>query len=98
MELNSIFNRLWTDYATLNPSAAKILDLFRSEGETVVNDHIAFRTVDDPRINIEVIARPFIRHGYQQRGEYVFRDKHLYAMHFELPGMEEAPRIFHQSA
>ncbi len=94
MELNSIFNRLWTDYATLNPSAAKILDLFRSEGETVVNDHIAFRTIDDPRINIEVIARPFIRHGYQQRGEYVFRDKHLYARHFELPGMEDAPRIF----
>ena len=94
MKLDTIFNRLWNDYILQNPSAGKIHKLFTDEGESVVNDHIAFRTLDFPEINIDVLARPFISEGYEPRGEYVFKDKHLFARHFELPGSENAPRIF----
>jgi len=94
MDINALFSRLWTDYTAANPSAQKIVDLFTGEGETVANDHIAFRTLDDPRINIDIIAIPFIRHGYKPMGEYRFNDKHLYARHYEIPGNPEMPRVF----
>jgi hypothetical protein len=94
MNLTTIFGRLWSDYARQNPSSDKIFDLFWKEGENVVNDHIAFRTLDLPQIDIDVVAKPFIENGYQPKGEYYFNDKHLFARHFELPGDENAPRIF----
>jgi hypothetical protein len=94
MDIDALFDRLWTDYTNSNPSARKIVELFEKEGEVVVNDHIAFRTLDDPRINIDIIAFPFIRNGYVPKGEYFFEDKHLYARHYELPGNHLAPRVF----
>lgn len=94
MNLDNIFNRLWNDYITQNPSAGKIYDMFTNEGEKVVNDHIAFRTLDLSEINIDVLARPFISNGYIAKGEYSFKEKHLFAKHYELPGDNKAPRIF----
>jgi hypothetical protein len=94
MNLDTIFNRLWSDYITQNPSAGKIYNLFIKEGENVVNDHIAFRTLDFPEINIDVLAKPFISNGYKAKGEYVFKEKHLFAKHFELEDDKNAPRIF----
>lgn len=94
MELNQMFDRLWADYTAYNPSARKILEIFTNEGETVVNDHIAFRTLNDPRVHIDEIATPFTSHGYVPRGEYIFEDKHLFAKHYELPERRNAPRIF----
>ena len=93
LELKSVFNRLWKDYKDQNPSVGKIHDLFINEGEEVVNDHIAFRTLDLPEINIEVLAKPFALSGYLPKGEYVFKDKHLLARHFELPDDKGAPRV-----
>ena len=94
MNLDTIFNRLWVDYTERNPSVQKIVALFDREGEIIKNDHIAFRTLDYPAINIDVIARPFIRQGYAAKGEYVFKDKHLFARHFEIPDNPGAPRVF----
>jgi len=94
MNLENILNRLWTDYSDQNPSAGKIFKLFTDEGETVVNDHIAFRTLDNPMINIDVIARQFINNGYVPKGDYQFKDKHLFARHFELPSDITKPRVF----
>jgi hypothetical protein len=94
MNLKILFEKLWNEYRSTNPSAGKIYNLFTGEGETVINDHIAFRTVDHPDVNIDVLSRLFVRNGYVAKGEYHFSDKHLYAKHFELPGDENAPRIF----
>jgi hypothetical protein len=94
MELDHIFEKLWVDYTGLNPSALKILNLFTREGEAVVNDHIAFRTLNDPRIGIDKIAFPFLQQGYKPMGDYKFEDKHLFAKHFEITEDENAPRIF----
>jgi hypothetical protein len=94
MDLDTIFNRLWVDYTERNPSVQKIVDLFDREGETIKNDHIAFRTLDYPAINIDVIARPFVQKGYAAKGEYLFKDKHLFARHFDIPDNPGAPRVF----
>jgi hypothetical protein len=94
MELNDLFNRLWSEYASQNPSANKVYSLLEKEGEKVVNDHIAFRTIDYPEMNIDVLATPFLNKGYVPKGEYVFEEKHLFARHYELPSVEESPRIF----
>ncbi len=94
MELKYILDRLWKDYSDQNSSVGKIFNLFKNEGEDVVNDHIAFRTLDFPDMNIDVVAKPFIAAGFVPKGEYFFKDKHLYAKHFELPGDDRAPRVF----
>jgi len=89
-----IFDRLWLDYITRNPEVKKIHDLFISEGEQVVNDHIAFRTFDDIRVNVDVFSKPFIDAGYVYKGEYYFTEKHLYARHYEHKKFISAPRVF----
>jgi hypothetical protein len=94
MNLDIIFIRLWNDYIAQNPSAGRIYNLFKDEGESVVNDHIAFRTLDYPVINIDVIAKPFLSNGYVEKGEYHFREKHLFARHFEHKDYSNMPRIF----
>ena len=94
MKAETIFERLWKQYVDENPSAGEIFKLFSDKGERVVNDHVAFRTFDDPRVNIDVLARPFIAAGYVPAGEYYFEVKKLRARHYELPGDPESPRVF----
>ncbi len=89
-----IFQKLWAAYTDQNPSAQLIHDLFTKENEIIVNDHVAFRTFDDPRMNIKVLAKKFLKAGYKFVGEYVFEDKHLNAVHLEHPSEENAPRVF----
>ena len=89
-----LFDPIWVDYLKQNPQVKKIYELFLGLEEDVVNDHIAFRTFNDSRINIDVLAKPFIEAGYEFKGEYYFKEKHLYAKHFELKGFKDAPRIF----
>lgn len=89
-----IFNRLWTSYTAQNPQARQIFDLFVSQGENIVNDHIALRTFKDVRTGIDVLAKPFIHEGYVQKGEYTFPEKHLTARHYEHPDLKDLPRVF----
>jgi Domain of unknown function (DUF1338) len=89
-----INQKLWEQYARLNPQVKAIHRLLEERGERVVNDHIALRTYNDPRVGLEVLARPFIQLGYQPRGEYSFSDKKLRARHFELDADPAAPKIF----
>jgi hypothetical protein len=83
--LTQLLDNLWTDYSRLNPQARRIHDLLRARGETVVNDHIAFRTYDDPRVGLDRLADAFLRHGYEPRGQYTFKEKKLLARHYEHP-------------
>lgn len=89
-----LFDKVWSDYTQLNPEVKQIHDLFTAMGERVANDHIAFRTFNDPRINIEVLSKAFLKVGYVFKGEYTFEKKHLYARHFELAEFKDAPRVF----
>lgn len=94
MEAQQVFDRLWADYISQNPAAKRVYDLFTSEGETVYNDHIAFRTFNDARINVEVLSQEFLKVGYEYKGSYHFEQKKLNAKHFEHKTFKDAPRVF----
>lgn len=94
MNTKEIFDKLWLEYITQNPEAERIYDSFTREGEKVENDHIAFRTIYDTRLNVDVVARPFLLAGYEQKGYYIFEDKHLTAKHYEHKSLTDAPRVF----
>lgn len=91
--LQNLLARMWTDYTQLNPAAKKIFDLFTQEGERVLNDHVAYRTFKHPRLGIKSLAQHIEKYGYVAKGEYIFKEKKLYAQHFEHPN-KELPKIF----
>lgn len=94
IQAQQLFDRLWAGYTLQNPEALSIFNLFVKKGETVVNDHIAFRTFNDRRINIDILAKPFMAAGYLYKDSYKFVDKHLSARHYEHPDLSDAPRVF----
>lgn len=94
MEIAMIFERFWNRFSTENPHAKRIYDLFTARGEKVVHDHIALRTFDDPRMNMDVISRIFTESGYEARGNYEFKVKKLRGMHFEHKNDPNAPKVF----
>ncbi len=94
MNSTIFFEELWKQYTSKTPSAKKVKSLFEANGNTIVNDHIAIRTFNDPRVSIDVLAKPFIAMGYVSKGEYHFEAKKLYAQHFEHTTDTNAPKIF----
>lgn len=93
MSLDTLLQKMWADYCELNPAAKRIYDIFTAQGETVLNDHIALRTFNHPRLGIESLAQHFKKFGYIEKGEYTFVEKKLYAKHYEHPDMDN-PKIF----
>lgn len=93
MQLAELFEKLWQDYGKINPLAHRVHKLLTERGESVLNDHVAFRTYDHQNINLEKMAAVFKKHGYQPKGEYVFVEKKLFAVHFEHPN-KDLPKIF----
>lgn len=93
LNLDQLLAQMWTDYCQLNPSAKKIHDLFVAEGETVINDHIALRTFNHPRLGIETLAQTFKKLGYTEKNTYEFKEKKLFAKHYEHPDLRQ-PKIF----
>lgn len=91
--LPDLLDKMWKDYTHMNPQALKIYNLFIERGDRVQNDHIALRTFNHPKVNVDVLARPFIEGGYEYRQDYHFPEKKLYAKHFEHPD-EQMPKIF----
>lgn len=89
--LDGLLEAMWQDYTAMNPQARRIHELFTARGETVVNDHIALRTFNLPRVNIDVLAHAFVRSGYHPCGNYEFPAKKLVARHYEAEGR---PKVF----
>jgi len=75
--LPDLLDKMWQEYITINPLAKKVSDLLASQGEVVHNDHIALRTFNHPRVNVDVIAQPFLESGYVFKGDYHFVEKKL---------------------
>lgn len=93
ISLETLLEKMWIDYTHLNPEAKRIYDIFTTKGETVLNDHIALRTFNHPRLGIESLAQHFKKYGYVEKGDYVFVEKKLYAKHYEHPNLD-LPKIF----
>jgi hypothetical protein len=92
-KLPQLLDLLWQDYISTNPPAQSIHNLFTSAGEKVVNDHIAFRTFNHPKISVDVLGAVFVGLGYEEKDDYQFEKKKLYAKHYEHPD-SEMPLIF----
>jgi len=91
--LPDLLDKMWQDYININPLAKKIHDVLTDKGEKIVNDHIALRTFNHKRVNVDVIAKPFLASGYIYKGDYHFPEKKLYAKHYEHPDKNQ-PKIF----
>lgn len=89
-EIEQLFENMWQDYLDLNPDALKIYQLF-SQKDTVVNDHVAFRTFGLQGMRVEDIAKPLLAAGYEEAQDYDFEKKKLRAKHYAHPTM---PLVF----
>ena len=91
--VTSLFSALWQDYvARLSPSAGKVHQLL-SNGDELINDHIALRTFNLPKVGLQTLAAPFLAIGYTACETYDFETKKLKAQHFEHPD-PNAPLVF----
>ena len=92
MTLDQILANFWSTYIELNPSAVDVKRIL-SGSDPLINDHVAFRTLNIDPFKVCQIASPFLARGYQAKGEYVFTNKKLLAHHFEHPN-QIYPKLF----
>jgi hypothetical protein len=93
-QLENLLVQMWADYCQINPEAKRVFDVLTAEGEQVLNDHIALRTFNHPRLGISSLSKHFIDLGYEIADqEYVFTEKKLFAKHF-MPPNDSLPKIF----
>jgi len=93
MNGTKILDQLWDQYLQSNLHVQDIHKLFLEQGENPINDHIALRTIDDHRVDINVLAKAFIKDGYKVGGDYDFKIKKLKAIHLE-PKNPDQPKVF----
>jgi hypothetical protein len=91
--MDNLFEEMWKDYLEMTPVAKKVVDLLKTEGEVIENDHIALRTFAHEKTGIEKLARPFLDRGYKEMGDYHFEQKKLYAKHYESDDPSK-PKVF----
>jgi hypothetical protein len=93
MNIDELFEAMWGKYSSLTPDALKIKNIFEKLNDSPVNDHVAFRTINDTRVNIDKVSEYLLELGYVEGGEYNFDEKKLYAKHFYIPN-SDAPKVF----
>lgn len=81
-QVTKLFNNIWQQYLTVTPSADKIHQLL-GNGNDVINDHVAYRTFNLDKVNLEKLASHLLAVGYTECGQYDFAAKKLTAKHFE---------------
>ena len=92
--VDDLFDGLWQNYLEVTPSAKQIHQLLGStQQDDIVNDHIALRTFNLPKVGLDKLAAHFEAVGYKECGEYHFEAKKLYAKHFEHTDPNQ-PKVF----
>jgi hypothetical protein len=91
--LDSFFAALWEDYRRIAPHVSALRTALEARGETVVNDHVAFRTFAGPTLGIGALEPHLLALGYRRFAPYAFPDKHLDAWAY-LHEEPTAPRVF----
>lgn len=94
MDRNTFFDTLWHQYAELTPQARAIEALFAAGGDQAINDHVAFRTIDAPGLDLKTAVGCFESIGYSVFDSYTFPDKHLGARALRVIDDPDAPKIF----
>ena len=73
--LPELLNSLWEDYVDTNLPAQHIFNLFQSREGKIINDHVAFRTYNHPKVNVDMLGKLFTDLGYQEKDDYYFEKK-----------------------
>lgn len=94
-QIDTLFANLWQDYVSITPSAKQVHQLLGEVdgSESLVNDHVAFRTFNIEKINLDKLAAHFLALGYEEKGQYDFEQKKLNAKHFEHADQTQ-PKVF----
>lgn len=93
MDLESFYASLWHSYIEVTPQAKAIHELFTSYGESVVNDHVAFRTLSNSPVDIGGLEPALFSLGYRADADYVFEAKKLLARSY-IHDERTAPKVF----
>ena len=93
MNVAQFFDALWDDYVAMTPQAARIKSAFEQRGETVTNDHVAFRTLSLEPIGLERLEPHLLALGYERYEPYRFPEKKLNAYGY-TPPQPDLPRVF----
>ena len=91
-QVTQLFDNIWQQYLTVTPSADKIHQLL-GNGSDVINDHIAYRTFNLDKVNLDKLASHLLTIGYTECGQYDFAAKKLTAKHFEHSN-KTLPKVF----
>lgn len=94
MHQTEFFSALWQQYTQVTPQAQRIQTLFEQQGESVLNDHVAFRTFNQSPISLEVLEGQLIALGYIAYGAFRFETKHLRARCYKHQSDDKAPKVF----
>lgn len=94
-DINTFFANLWQDYVAITPSAQKIHALLgrADNNQSIINDHVAFRTFNLDKVNLTKLTKHFTDLGYKEKGQYDFEQKKLTAKHFEHADNTQ-PKVF----
>jgi len=93
MNVRTFFNHLWQQSLALCPEVGKVDAVLLDHGEqSIVNDHIAFRTLSGSNTGLGTLLPLLENMGYQPKGQYRFETKKLNAIHLEHP--DHHPKIF----
>ena len=92
VQIRKLFECIWQQYILVTPSAAKINQLLGNDKE-IINDHVAYRTFDLEKVNLNKLASHILALGYTECGQYDFATKKLTAKHFEHPDTT-MPKVF----
>lgn len=94
MTLNDYLEQAWKRYSQITPDADPIHRLLSERGETVLNDHIAFRTFNLKGMSRLELGAIFEKWGYRKEEEILeFPEKHLLANYY-LPPDPKYPKVF----
>ncbi len=94
LSLDAFLTRAWDRYSTLCPDAHPIHALLGERGETVINDHVAFRTFNLPGMTRMDLGRVFEAWGYRMKDDTLeFTEKKLLANYWIHPD-ESFPKVF----
>lgn len=83
MNIRELFEEMWTTYCKVNRHVEEVKGYMMAHEEgDVVNDHIALRTFNHPRVNREVLAKSFLDSGYKPVEDLQFEKKKLDATYY----------------
>ncbi|MDN3653687.1 DUF1338 domain-containing protein [Thalassotalea ponticola] len=91
-EVKQLFANIWQQYLEVTPSAKQVHQLL-GNGHDIINDHVAYRTFNLDKVNLDKLAQHLLKLGYRECGEYHFEAKKLYAKHFEHAD-DTLPKVF----